>query len=60
MVALGIHVIVTARNLPYIRLTPLIDFHWERYTAQLEQGAAVKIPIYPAGWYIDCEARPKR
>jgi len=45
-------ILIAARNIPYFRMPPVIDFHWARYADVLERGEGGSIPIYPAGWSV--------
>lgn len=39
-------------KLTHFQVAPLKDFHWERYSSQIERGEIKKIPINPKGWFI--------
>jgi len=41
----------------HFQVPPLRDFHWEKYTQQIERGEAVKIPINPDGWFVSIPSR---
>ncbi|KHD06402.1 hypothetical protein PN36_05040 [Candidatus Thiomargarita nelsonii] len=42
----------------HFQVSPLKDFHWEKYSQQIERGEAVKVPINPEGWFVSIP-RPK-
>ncbi|MEN8219324.1 MAG: hypothetical protein ABFS56_23780 [Pseudomonadota bacterium] len=41
----------------HFQVPPLKDFHWEKYSQQIEQGEAVKVPINPDGWFVSIPSR---
>jgi len=41
----------------HFQVPPLKDFHWEKYSQQIERGEAVKVPINPDGWFVSIPSR---
>ncbi|TGO02555.1 hypothetical protein PN36_23055 [Candidatus Thiomargarita nelsonii] len=41
----------------HFQVPPLRDFHWKKYSQQIEQGEAVKVPINPDGWFVSIPSR---
>ncbi|HWA11442.1 MAG TPA: hypothetical protein VG838_18525 [Opitutaceae bacterium] len=55
--AIALLAVIAIRNVDYVRMPPVVDFHWEKSAAQLDRGEAVSVPIYPAGWVMKLEPR---
>jgi len=41
----------------HFQVPPFKDFHWEKYSQQIERGEAVKVPINPDGWFVSIPSR---
>jgi hypothetical protein len=41
----------------HFKVPPLRDFHWEKYSQQIERGEAVRVPINPDGWFVSIPSR---
>ncbi|RKZ53139.1 MAG: hypothetical protein DRR16_00060 [Candidatus Parabeggiatoa sp. nov. 3] len=51
---------VSLSSFSHFQVAPLTDYHWEKYSKQIEREKDIKIPINPDGWFLKIKNSPQK
>jgi hypothetical protein len=52
-IVFGLLLLILVSSSSYFKSHAFVDYHWKEYSKKIENGANIRIPINPPGWFID-------